>query len=143
MPEERKKFEFLDITTADVCFIARGKDLSELFANAALAMFEVMIDTSKIEEKVERKVEVEGEDLESLMFNWLNELLFYVDAENLAFSKFDVSVDEKNFKLVAICKGEPIDPEKHETRTVVKSCTYHKLKIEKNEGWKAQVILDI
>jgi SHS2 domain-containing protein len=139
-----KKFEFVDITTADVAFIAYGKDLSELFANAALAMFEVMIDTNQIEKRVEEKISVDGYDLESLMFNWLNELLYISDSKNLAFSEFDVKVDDKDFRLEAICKGEEINSEKHETKTVVKAATYHKMKIWKeNDIWKAQVVLDI
>ena len=139
-----EKFKFIDITTSDVAFIAYGKDLNELFANAALAMFEVMVNTKQIEPKVERKVKVKGDDLLSLLFEWLNELLFYYGAENLAFSKFEVKVDEKNFGLEATCYGEKINPEKHETKTEVKACTMHKMKIEKvNNIWQAQVILDI
>ncbi|MGC8812378.1 MAG: archease [Candidatus Aenigmatarchaeota archaeon] len=138
------KFKFLDITTADVAFEAYGKNLNELFANSALAMFEVMINTKQVETKVEREVEVDGNDLQSLLFNWLNKLLVFVDAENLAFSEFNVEIDEKNLKLKARCKGEVINREKHETRTHVKAATYHKMKIEKIENkWKAQVILDI
>jgi SHS2 domain-containing protein len=137
------KFKFLDITTADVAFEAYGKDLNELFANAALAMFEVMINTKQIKPKVERKVKIEGNDLQSLMFNWLNELLVFVDSENLAFSEFEVKVDEEKLKLEAICKGEEIKREKHETRTHVKACTYHQMEIKKNKIWKAKVILDI
>jgi len=138
-----KKFEFLDITTADVCFVAYGKDLNELFANAALAMFEVMVNTKQIEPKVGRNIETDGHDLQSLMFNWLNSLLVFVDSENLAFSQFDVEVNEKNLKLKATCKGEIINREKHETRTHVKATTMHKMEIKKNKMWKAQVILDI
>ncbi len=139
-----KQFEFVDITTADVAFIAYGKNLNELFANAALAMFEVMIDTNQIEKRVEEKIFVEGHDLESLMFDWLNELLYVVDSKNLAFVEFDVSVDEKNYKLEAVCKGEEISHEKHQTRTVVKAATYHHMKIWKEDNiWKAQVVLDI
>jgi SHS2 domain-containing protein len=138
-----KAFEFIDITTADVAFIAYGKNLNELFANAALAMFEVMINTKQVEKKEEEKVYVEGHDLESLMFNWLNELLYVSDSKNLAFSEFDVKIDEKNFKLEAVCKGEEVNPQKHETRTVVKAATYHQMKIWKEDVWKAQVILDI
>jgi len=78
------------------------------------------------------------------MFNWLNELLYISDSKNLAFSKFKVKVDDKNFKLEAICKGEEINLEKHETRTVVKAATYHQMKIWQEDNlWKAQVILDI
>jgi SHS2 domain-containing protein len=138
-----KAFEFIDITTADVAFLAYGKDLNELFANAALAVFEVMINTKQVKKEKEEKVYVEGHDLESLMFNWLNELLYVSDSKNLAFSEFDVKIDEKNFKLEAVCKGEKIDPQKHETRTVVKAATYHHMKIWKEDVWKAQVILDI
>ena len=139
-----RKFEFVDITTADVAFAAYGKNLNELFANSALAMFEVMINTKQIKPKVERKVKIKGNDLQSLLFNWLNELLVYVDAENLVFSEFDVKIDGKKFELSANCGGEKIDRKKHEIRTAVKSCTYHQMKVEKRKNeWKAQAILDI
>jgi len=106
-----KKFEFLDITTADVCFLAYGKSLNELFENSALAMFNVITNTEQVKPKVKRGVEVKGEDLQSLMFNWLNELLFYSGAENLAFSKFEVKIDEKDLDLEANCWGEEMNPE--------------------------------
>lgn len=139
-----KKFEFIDITTADTAFIAYGIDLDEVFANAALAMFEVMVNTKEVKPTVIKKVKVKGNDLQSLMFNWLNELLIYVDSENLVFSDFKVKVDDKNFTLSAECKGEKIDKKKHEIKTAVKSATYHKMKIEKEKNiWKAQVIVDI
>ncbi len=138
-----EKFKFLDITTADVAFEAYGKDLNELFANAALAMFEVIVNTKQVEPKIERKVEAGGNDLQSLMFDWLNKLLVFVDSENLAFSEFRVKIDEKKFKLEAICKGEEMKREKHETRTHVKAATYHQMEIKKNKIWKAKVILDI
>jgi len=138
-----KKFEFLDITTADVAFEAHGKDLNELFSNSALAMFEVMVDTEKVEPKIEKKVKVNGNDLESLMFNGLNELLVFFGAEYLVFSKFEVEIDEKNLKLKAKCLGEEVNLEKHEIKAEVKAATYHQMKIKKNEFWKARVILDI
>ena len=139
-----ERFKFVDITTADVAFLAYGEDLNELFANAALAMFEVMIDTKKIKPKVNREMKVNGNDLQSLMFNWLNELLVFVDSENLAFSQFDVKVDEKKLGLKAVCKGEKIDLKKHEVRANVKACTYHLMEIKKVKNtWQAQVILDI
>ena len=139
-----KKFEFVDITTADVAFVAYGKDLNELFANASLAMFEVMINTKQVKPTINKKVKLSGNDLESLMFNWLNELLVYVDSENLVFSDFKLKVDEKNFSLSAGCRGEKINLKKHETRTAVKSATMHKMEIKKERNiWKAQVILDI
>jgi len=138
-----KKFEFVDISVADVAFLAYGKNLNELFSNAALSMFEVMINTNQVKPKIEKRINVKGNDLQSLMFNWLNKLLVFVDSENLVFSKFKTKVDGKNFILRATCRGEKIDPKRHETRTAVKACTYHEMKIEKNKIWKSQVILDI
>jgi len=137
-----KKFKFIDITTADVAFESYGKDLNELFANSAVAMFEVIINTKQIKPKIERKVKLKGNDLQSLMFNWLNELLIYVDSENLVFSEFNVKINE--FELNAVCKGEKIDSKKHEIRTAAKAATYHKMEIKKIDNyWKARVIVDI
>lgn len=139
-----RKYEFVDITPADVAFKAWGKTLDELFANAAKAMFEVIVNTEQVEQRIERELMLGGEDLPNLMFNWLNELLYYVDAENLVFSYFEVSVDESKLELRAKCRGEPIDPEKHELRTHVKAATYHKLRVEKKDGlWEVFVLLDI
>ena len=139
-----EKFEFIDITTADVAFIAYGKNLNELFSNAALAIFEIMINTKQIKPKVKKKVRTSGNDLESLMFNWLNALLVYVDGNNLAFNKFKVKVNEKRLSLTAECRGERMDSKKHETRTAVKAATYHKLEVNKEKNyWKAKVIVDI
>lgn len=136
-------FKFLDITTSDVAFEAYGKELNELFANSALAMFEVMVNTKQIKPQIEKNVKIQSRDLEGLLFEWLNELLVFYGAENLAFSKFELKIDEENFKLEGKCLGEEINPEKHETKTEVKAATYHKMEIEKNEIWKARVILDI
>lgn len=139
-----KKFEFLDITTADTAFVAYGKDLNEVFANAALAMFEVMINTKQIKPKIKKTVKVEADDLKGLLFAWLNELLVFYGSNNLAFSKFEVKVEGERMELKAVCYGEEIDPQKHEVRTEVKACTYHKMKIEKIDGkWEAQIIIDI
>ena len=139
-----KKFKALDITSADVAFVAYGKTLSELFANAALAMFDVMINTSQVKEKREVSISLSGIDLNSMMFNWLNKLLLFVDSESLAFSRFEVSIDQKKMNLAATCFGEKIS-EKMETRTEVKAATYHKMSIKKGSNgiWKARVILDI
>ena len=139
-----KKFEFLEFATADVCFKAYGKTLEEAFANAALAMFEIMLETRNVEQKIVKEIEVKGEDLKSLMFEWLNGLLFYVDAESLAFSRFEVRIDEDQMKLSAKVSGEPIDQAKHRTKIDVKACTYHGMEIKQSDGmWTAQVLIDV
>lgn len=139
-----KKFEPVDITTADVAFIAHGKSLNEVFSNAALAMFDVMVNTRQVKPKKSISFELDGTDINSLMFNFLNKLLFYVDAESMVFTKFKVIVDENIFHLKAECFGEKVR-KKMETRTEVKAATYHQMKIWKEAKgiWNAKVILDI
>ncbi len=140
---EKRRFEFLDITTADIAFAAYGHDLKEMFFNSAVALFEVMIDTSGIRPDEKKEVEVEGHDMKSLMFNWLSELIFLSSSEHMMFSKFNVEIDEENMRLKAKCYGEQIDAKRHELRTEVKAVTYHKMEIKKNGQWRSQVILDV
>jgi len=139
-----KKFEFLDITTADAAFVSFGKDLNEVFSNAGLALFEIITDTKNVETKQERKIEVTGHDLKSVMYSWLSELLFISSSENILFSKFKVELNEDEFTLRAKCWGEEIDLDKHELKAEVKAITYHKMEIKKEDSlWKAQIIVDI
>jgi len=140
-----KKFEFLDFATADIAFKAYGKTLGEAFGNAALAMFEVMFDTSKIKPIEEKKVELEGEDLKSLLFDFLSELLYIFDVEKLIFSNFEVEVrkEGEKYKLKASCKGEKLR-EGMEAKTEVKAVTYHHMEIKKEDNlWIVQVVLDV
>ena len=140
---KKKNYEFLE-HTADVYIAAYGKNLKKAFKNAALAMFDVMVNTKQIEPKIKKTVKVKAEDLKGLLFAWLNELLVFYGSENLAFSKFEVKIDEEKMDLKAICYGEEINPRKHEVRTEVKATTYHKMEIKKVNGkWQAKVIVDI
>ena len=75
-----EKFEFLQ-HTADAMFRAYGDSIEEKFSNAALAMFSIMIDTETVDAKTEKQVEAEGDDLKSLLYRWLEELLFLLDTE--------------------------------------------------------------
>lgn len=140
-------FKFLeDMATADVAFEATGKTLEDAFAYAALAMFEVETDTKKIEPNISKKIEIEAEDKQALLFDWLSELLFIRDVEDMYFSKFDVKIEKINdkFKLTAEVYGEKFDDKKHELRTEVKGVSYQMMKIEeKPDECKVRVILDV
>lgn len=125
-----QKFEFFD-HTADVGIRAYGKTLNEAFENAALAVFEIMTDISKVEPKEVREIKIDGFDIENLLYRWIESLLAYYDSELLLFSKFNVNIDEENFSLEGRAWGEKFNPNKHEGRTVVKAMTYHEMKIEK------------
>jgi SHS2 domain-containing protein len=135
------KFKFIQDLTSDVVFEAYGKDLRELFENAAFALMNVICQVKKV--KGERKIEadVSGEDVKDLLFNWLQKLIEIVDVENVFLSKFVIHEMDKNH-LRASCYGEDVDPKKG--GTLVKAVTYYKFGIDKtNEGYKATVSLDI
>ncbi len=135
-------FEILE-HTADVGIVAHGGSLAELFANAATGMFAVMADLEGVRETEERRIEVEGRDRERLMVRWLTELLYFLDAEEMLFSRF--AVDEaSDTRLQARAFGERIDPERHGLHFGVKAVTHHMLEISSEDGgYRAQVLLDI
>lgn len=141
---QSKKFEFFEVT-ADVGYKAYGKTLEEAFENAALAMFEVITDTSKIEPEIERKIEVESEDECALLYDWLSEFLVLLDVDYLVFSKFEVKIEKKEegFSLKGTAWGEEFNPEIHESRAEVKAVTYHLMDVKQDNEVMVQVILDI
>jgi len=97
-------FEFIE-HTADVGMRVFGQSFEALFENSARALFQLLVKINP-SKNVKKSVALETQTLEELLVNWLNELIFYVDAENMFFSKFNVKVDEKQYKLFAECKGD-------------------------------------
>ncbi len=136
-----KEFEILD-HTADVGIIAYGADLKQAFANAAKGLFSLITRLGDVEEVLHRDIELTAADAESLLVDWLNELVYYFDAEGILFKRFDI-IELNNSHLKARSYGEKADSAKHELKTGVKGTTYHMLKIEKNNGYRVQVIFDI
>ena len=138
-----KKFEFFD-HTSDVGIRAFGKTIDEAFENSALAIFEIMTDTSKVRPLKKIEVNVNGFDLENLLYRWIEVLLAEYDDSLTLFSKFKVKVDKEKNSLTGEAVGEKFDPDIHERRTVVKAMTYHELEIAEDEnGWKISFVVDI
>jgi SHS2 domain-containing protein len=137
-----RRFEILD-HTADIGLIVYGEDLKTLFENAGEAFFHLITDLRKVRRRVERRIEVRGEALERLMVDWLSELLYLHDTENLLFKGFKVeSVGEEGLK--AVVKGEPFQEGLHVIKTEVKAVTYHLIEVRKEDRkWRAQIIFDL
>lgn len=138
------KFEFFDVT-ADVGFRAYGNSLEEAFANSALATFEVMTDTSNIKPTEKREINIESEDEKGLLYDWLSELLFLHDYEGMVFSQFTVQItpkEEGTYNIHSEMWGEKFNPSNHEIRDEVKAVTFHLMEINKENGYRVQVILD-
>ena len=128
---------------SDVGFEVYGDTLEELYANAAIAMYSLMTDIDEIEADVERAIELKAEDFQSLMFDWLDELIFLFDSESLVMKKFDIVVNETDFSICGNCKGGKFDPSKHVSGIIIKAVTYNMMQINRNEVWSARVVLDV
>jgi len=135
-----KRYELIE-HTADMGLVAYGHDLAEAFANAAYGLFSIMADLGNVQEKEPLKVDLREEDTETLLFEWLNYLLYTFDVEMLLLNRFDIERFDSS-GLKATCYGEKYDPSRHRLKRGVKSATYHMLKIDR-ENNQVQVILDV
>ncbi|XP_065071783.1 protein archease-like [Rhopilema esculentum] len=143
--DSKAGYEYLD-HTSDVQIHAWGETLKESFEFSAVAMTGYMTDLESVEISQEEEVNVEGHDLESLLFNFLDEVLFLFCAEPYLTSK-EVEIiefDNKDFKIKAICRGEPFDLSKHPQGTEIKAITYSNMQIyDKSSTNDVYVIVDI
>lgn len=135
------KYKFIQGLTSDVMYEAYGKDLKELFENAALALLSVICKIDEVKPKEKESFQIKGNTLEELMINWLQAIIAIVDTEQKFYSKVNIKEADDNH-VIAELYGEPISPEKGET--VVKAVTYYKFKLEQTKkGYKVTVSLDI
>lgn len=136
-----REFEILD-HTADVGIIAYGADLKQAFASAGRGLFSLITRLGDIDETLYRDIELSAADEESLLVDWLNELVYYFDAEGILFRRFDITELDSNH-LKARGYGEKAYSSRHEIKRGVKGATYHMLEIEKTDGYRLQVLFDI
>ena len=141
-------FEFRDeIATADVAFQAWGQTVEEMFISAAEATMNVMVaDLEKIERSESREIEISSDAIDMLLFNLLQEIIYFKDAEQLLLRIENVEIVHEDglYFVKATGRGERIDPDRHELIVDVKAVTLHMFKIEQTlRGWETFVILDI
>lgn len=132
--------------TADVLFVARADTLPELFRECAAAVEETMVDVSAVKAKEKVKILAENVKIDGLLFDFLEELVFFKDYKQLVFSKYDLEIreKEKGFALICFAYGEKLDVSRHDPRVDVKAVTMHEFEVVKDkQGWKAKVLLDI
>jgi len=140
--EENIRYKYIE-HPSDVGFEAYGDTLEALFAHAAIALYSFMTDVEEIEEEEEREVAIKSEDLYSLMFDWLDEMLFLFESESLVMKNFDIDVNLSNFSIRGKCRGGKFDPSKHESGIIIKAVTYNMMEVQKNKIWHARVVLDV
>jgi SHS2 domain-containing protein len=136
-----------EIGTADIAFEATGRDLPELFMAAADATMNVMIDNlDAIEPRETRYIQLSNDKIDMLLFDFLQELIYFKDAEQLLLRVRDDRIEKRDEKyfLTVEAAGERLDAARHHQRADVKAVTLHGFSVEKeDDGWKATVLLDI
>src|SRR5262249_54881631 len=135
-------FEILE-HTADIGFRARGRTLPDLFEQAAEALVSIALELEDVSPKSEYPLRATGSDYESLLVNWLKEVLYSIDGERLALHRFRVT-EVSATRVSGVALGEPCDPARHRAKLIVKGVTYHQLQVRQTaEGWGAEGYLDI
>jgi len=132
-----KKYKFLD-HPADIKIQSFGKDLAELFTNSALGMMAFLYETDDVKITRTDHIEIEADNLESLLIDWLSEILYLSDTHYRNYCDYKITfIDEK--KIIAeVGSGEAV------AKNDIKAVTYHDLKIEKKDHeWVATVVYDI
>ena len=135
-----RKFEFLE-HTADIKFRVYGKSLKEIFSNCSLAISHIISRGKNIKAVKKKEFTVSGKDNESLLYNFIDELIYLLDAENFVVSKIDVELLEG--KLKAIVFGD--DASRYKDLDSIKAATYAEMyvRVVKKGKWEAQVVVDV
>jgi len=141
-------YKFVEnLSVADIAFIADGITLKEMFESAAIATTNTMVkDVKRIELKDKKHIALTEDSIEKLLFNFLQEIVYLKDAEQLIFGRYEIEINEKKgaYSLLCDASGEKLDMKKHELVVDIKAITYHKFEVKKEGNkWISQVILDI
>ncbi len=140
-----EQFKFLE-HTADIKFQAYGKSLEEAFSNAAVAMFNIITDTKLIEKNITKSVTTNAPDLKSLLYRFLEELLFLIDTEFFVVNSVtDLKINHMNNKylLTAVVTGDKIS-EKYALHGDIKAVTYNEMEVKEEKGnFTVQVVVDV
>ena len=137
--------EFIqDRAIADVAFKATGETLNELFQSSAEAVLDSLADTTTVKPEKEIIIEKKAKDIDRLLFELLEEIIFLKDKDAMVFHDVNVDVDESKLTVKATLHGDDIKPEEQDLLHDVKAVTMHYWRVEKtDDGWEANVVLDI
>lgn len=137
-----KQYEVID-HTADIGLRAWGKDLKELFANAAYGCFELLADLKNVQTRKTVKIKLEAPNIEELFLSWLSELLYQFNTQKIIFKEFLIKQLSET-TISAEAKGEAWDLTHHPLKREIKAVTYHQLNVRKvNDIWQGEVIFDV
>jgi SHS2 domain-containing protein len=140
------RYAFLEaMAIADCAMEVEGDSLDDLFATAARALADVMVDPATLEATVERTLTLAAPSLDLLLYDWLSELIYLKDLEEVVFPGAAVEVrHDSPCRLTARLTGGPIDRQRTALRADPKAVTFHQFALEPRDGgWRARVVIDI
>ena len=139
-----RSYEYLS-HTSEAKFAAYGKTLEEAFIHAALALENIMVDTSHVQPKLTKKLHLKTSRLEALLYDFLQEFLILFDSEQFVLheiQKLTITKEKNSFSLDAVIAGDRA--QHYEIISGVKSATYNEMEIsQQKNGWKLVVVLDV
>ncbi|MGI0029782.1 MAG: archease [Nitrososphaera sp.] len=137
-------YRFLDHMT-DALIEAYGSTLEEAFENAGKALSDTMIDVQRVRPEREVKIQAHGDDLHSLLFNWLDKVMLLAVSEGFVMSEFAVAIrGNTGYHLQGSGWGEKLDLEKHHYKVEIKAVTYHEMQIQQeSSGVTVRFLLDL
>lgn len=125
---------------------AYGSTLSEVYANAAYGLTDVVVDAERVDTRFSKNLEVRGYDLINLLYNWLEAVLLEMQVEQNVYRKFSTQIlkEDDSWIIRAECVGERLVPEKHHPKVEVKAVTYHLMEVvEEGNRYVARFLLDL
>ena len=133
-----------DVAIADCALQIGGESLGDLFATAAHALADVMVDPLSVQPSVQRTMTLSAPSIDLLLFDWLSELIALKDSERLVFTRVDARVSPGSpCRLSATMAGGAIGPETIR-RADPKAVTLHLFEVAPLDGgWRARIVLDI
>ena len=136
-------YKVLDHAT-DAFIEVTASSLTEAFKVAGDSVVDIILDNSKIEEKKERNIVVKGKDLNYLLYNWLEDLIYLIITEGFAIKKLDITVEKnEEYTISAQISGEDIDIKKHGFKVEIKSPTFHEMDIKQEKLVTMRFLLDL
>ncbi|MFB8829993.1 archease [Azotobacter sp. CWF10] len=128
---------------ADVGVRGIGATPAEAFAGAASALTAAICDPAAVVPRETVTVDCEAPDLELLLVDWLNALIFEMATRHLLFSHFELAID--GTRLHATAWGEPLDVARHQPAAEAKGVSFCELKVARQADgqWLAQAVVDV
>jgi SHS2 domain-containing protein len=136
------KYRLID-HTADYGIEAFGKDLKQVFENAAFAICDLIIEPNCLQGRHTEQLIIIGDDVNDLMMNWLREILYRFHGMEMLIKQTSVQQIIET-RLMADITYDFFEKEHHEIQNEIKAITYHQFEVQKvADGWVARFIVDV